>query len=119
MDRRSSLAAGTLLGALVLVALHAWRGIEYWNYSEGVYALTSRQWLDGAGLYGHMVVAQPPWQFLFGAAVLEVHDSMTFLRLAVGMAQLGAGVLCGVAVWRLTEKPLAAPGGPPPPPLTP
>ena len=26
----------------MLVALHAWRGIEYWNYSEGVYALTSR-----------------------------------------------------------------------------
>ena len=35
----TALAAGTLLGVLVLVALHAWRGIEYWNYSEGVYAL--------------------------------------------------------------------------------
>src|SRR4051794_41793717 len=52
-----------------------------------------------------MVVAQPPWQFFFGAGVLEVHDSMTFLRLAVGMAQLGAGFLCGVAVWRLTANP--------------
>jgi hypothetical protein len=91
----------------VLVALHAWRGIEYWNYSEGVYALTSRLWLDGAGLYGHMVVAQPPWQFVFGAAALAVHDSMTFLRLAVGMAQLGAGVLCGVVAWRLTANPWA------------
>ncbi len=38
----TALAAGTLLGALVLVALHFWRGIEYWNYSEGVYAYTSR-----------------------------------------------------------------------------
>ena len=36
--RRNALAAGTLLGALVLVALHFQRGIEYWNYSEGVYA---------------------------------------------------------------------------------
>ena len=67
MDRRTSLAAGTLLGALVLVALHFWRGIEYWNYSEGVYAYTSRLFLDGGDLYGHIVVAQPPWQFLFGA----------------------------------------------------
>ena len=40
MARRNALAAGTLLGALVLVALHLWRGIEYWNYSEGVYAYT-------------------------------------------------------------------------------
>jgi len=38
MARRNALAAGTLVGALVLVALHLWRGIEYWNYSEGVYA---------------------------------------------------------------------------------
>ena len=85
---RNALAAGTLLGALVLVVLHAWRGIEYWNYSEGVYALTSRLFLDGHGLYGHTVAAQPPWQFLFGAAALALDDSLTFLRLAVGLAQL-------------------------------
>ncbi len=104
---RLALAAGTLLGALVLVALHAWRGIEYWNYSEGVYALTSRLFLDGEALYGHMVVAQPPWQFFFGAAALAIDDSLTFLRLAVGIAQLAAGVLAGIAVWRLTENPWA------------
>src|SRR4051812_40124369 len=69
MDRRTSLAAGTLLGALVLAALHSWRGIEYWNYSEGVYAYTSRLFLHGGDLYGHTVVAQPPWEFLFGAGV--------------------------------------------------
>ena len=40
-----------------------------------------------------MVVAQPPWQFFFGAGALAIHDSLTFLRLAVGLAQLGAGVL--------------------------
>src|SRR4051812_32110661 len=107
MDRRTSIAAGTLLGALVLVALHFWRGIEYWNYSEGVYAYTSRLFIDGGDLYGHVVVAQPPWQFLFGGAALEIHDSLTFLRLAVGLAQLGAGILSAVAVWRLTENPWA------------
>ena len=46
---------------------------------------------DGGDLYGHIVVAQPPWQFLFGAGALAIHDSLTFLRLAVGIAQLGAG----------------------------
>src|SRR3954470_13130924 len=107
MDRRTSLAAGTLLGALVLAALHLWRGIEYWNYSEGVYAYTSRLLLRGGDLYGHTVVAQPPWQFLFGAGALAIRDSLTFLRLAVGVAQLGAGVLAGAAVWRLTEHPWA------------
>ena len=107
MTRRNALAAGTLLGALVLVALHAWRGIEYWNYSEGVYAYTSRLFLDGGDLYGHIVVAQPPWQFFFGAGALAIDDSLTFLRLAVGIAQLGAGVLAAIAVWRLTENPVA------------
>ena len=84
MTRRNALAAGTLVGALVLVALHLWRGIEYWNYSEGVYAYTSRMLLHGGDLYGHVVVAQPPWQFLFGAAALAIHDTLPFLRLAVG-----------------------------------
>lgn len=109
---RNALAAGTLLGALVLVALHLWRGIEYWNYSEGVYALTSRLFLHGQDLYGNMVVAQPPWQFFFGAVALAVDDSLTFLRLAVGLAQLAAGVLAGIAVWRLTENPWATAAAP-------
>jgi hypothetical protein len=107
MARRNSLAAATLVGALVLAALHLWRGIEYWNYSEGVYAYTSRLLIEGGDLYGHTVVAQPPWQFLFGGLALEIHDSLTFLRLAVGLAQLGAGVLSAVAVYRLTENPWA------------
>ena len=62
---------------------------------------------DGGDLYGHIVVAQPPWQFFFGAGALAIHDSLTFLRLAVGLAQLGAGVLAAIAVWRLTENPWA------------
>ena len=111
-SRRNALAAGTLIGALVLVALHGWRGIEYWNYSEGVYAYTSRLFLDGGDLYGHIVVAQPPWQFLFGAGALAIEDSLTFLRLAVGIAQLAAGVLAGVAVWRLTENGVATAAAP-------
>lgn len=72
-----------------------------------MYALTSRLWLDGGDLYGHIVVAQPPWQFFYGAGALAIHDSMTWLRFVVGLAQLGAGVLAAVAVRRLTDNPLA------------
>src|SRR3954452_5773909 len=99
---RGALAGGLLLGLGVLVVLHAWRGDAYWNYSEGVYALTSRLLLRGHDVYGHVVAAQPPWQFAFGAAALWVRDSLGFLRLAVGAALLAAGGLSGVAVWRLT-----------------
>jgi hypothetical protein len=112
MSRRNALAVGTLLGAVVLVVLHFHRGIEYWNYSEGVYAYTSRLLLDGDDLYGHVVVAQPPWQFVFGAGTLAIHDALTFLRMVVGLAQLGAGVLAAVAVWRLTENPWATAAAP-------
>jgi hypothetical protein len=112
MSRRNALAAGTLLGVAVLVVLHFHRGIEYWNYSEGVYAYTSRRFLDGGDLYGHIVVAQPPWQFFFGAGALAIHDSLTFLRLMVGLAQLGAGVLAAIAVWRLVENPWATAAAP-------
>ncbi len=62
-----------------------------WNYSEGVYALTSRLWLDGGDLYGHIVVAQPPWQFFYGAGALAIHDSMTWLRFARRPRAAGRG----------------------------
>src|ERR1700749_408803 len=99
---KRAIAAGALLGVAVLALLHVWRGLNYWNYSEGVYALTARTLLHGGDLYGHVVVAQPPWQFAFGAGALALHDSLGFLRLAVGVVQLGTGVLGAVAVWRLT-----------------
>ncbi|MDA0181490.1 hypothetical protein OJ997_14390 [Solirubrobacter phytolaccae] len=77
-----------------------------------MYALTSKLWLDGADLYGHVVVAQPPWQFFYGAGALALDDSMTWLRLAVGLAQLGGGVLGAVAVKRLTDNPWAIAAAP-------
>src|SRR5947208_14317225 len=105
---RGALAGGLLLGLGVLVVLHAWRGDAYWDYSEGVYALTSRLLLRGHDVYGHVVAAQPPGQFLFGAAALWIHDSLGFLRLAVGAVLLAAGGLGAVAVWRLTGSRWAA-----------
>jgi hypothetical protein len=61
-----SAAIVALLGGLgVLALLHVTRGLDYWDYSEGVYALTSRLFLRGGDLYGHIVTAQPPWQYLW------------------------------------------------------
>ena len=97
MTRAAALAAG----ALTLLGLHGWRGVEYWNYSEGVYAYTARMLLEGSDLYGAVVGAQPPWQFVAGAGLLALGDSIEFLRLGVGLVQLGAGVLAAVVVRRL------------------
>src|SRR3954451_3030645 len=104
---RLMLAMGAALGAAVLAALHADRGRELWDFSEGVYVLTSRLLIHGGDLYGHVVVAQPPGLFVFGGAALGVHDGIEWLRLCVGAWQLLAGVLWARIVWRLTASRVA------------
>jgi hypothetical protein len=99
---RPALAAGAALGVVVLAFLHADRGRALWDFSEGVYALTSRLLIHGGDLYGHVVVAQPPGLFVFGGGALAISDDIEWLRLCVGAWQLLAGVLCARIVWRLT-----------------
>ncbi|MEA2404861.1 MAG: hypothetical protein QOE08_1508 [Thermoleophilaceae bacterium] len=99
---------GLLLGVAVLVVLQLARGDQYWNYSEGVYLLTSRMLGDGADLYGHVIASQPPPMFVVGAGLLAIHDSIEWMRVAMGLLQLTAGVLGAVAVWRLTASRAAA-----------
>ena len=95
-------------GAVALVAVWLWRGEDYWNFSEGVYLLTSRLFAHGADLYGRTAAAQPPGIFLFGAGVLEVHDSVEFMRLCVGLLQLAGGAIAAVVAWRLSGSRAAA-----------
>ena len=106
--RRGGLAPPALVGlalaAATLTALHSARGLDYWNYSEGVYALTARLLAHGGDVYGDVVAAQPPWQFLAGAGILSVEDSLPFLRGALGLVQVGTGLLAAAAVWRLTAN---------------
>ena len=99
---RAPALAGLVLALATLAALHAARGLDYWNYSEGVYALTARLLAQGRDVYGDVVAAQPPWQFLAGAGILSVDDSLPFLRGALGLVQVGTGLLAAAAVWRLT-----------------
>jgi hypothetical protein len=100
--------AGAVLGLVALLAVHFVERGYYWDYSEGVYALTAQLWLHGADLYGHVVAAQPPGVFVVGTGLLAVHDSLEWLRLGVGALQLGAGLIAASIVWRLTESRVAA-----------
>jgi len=104
-------ALGYLLSALpLLVALRAWRGNSYWEYSDGVYALTARMLLDGSSLYTEVLAAQPPPLFYAGATVLAAGDSIEVLRAAL-IVPLGiTGLLVALAVWRLTAQRAVAVG---------
>lgn len=91
----------------MLVLLHVYRGLEYWNFSEGVYALSARILARGGDLYGHVVAAQPPGLYLAGAGILAVHDGLEWLRWVLGALQLVAGVLAARIAWRLTASRIA------------
>ena len=97
-----------LLGAAALLAVHFGLLHTYWEYSEGVYALTAHEILHGGDLYGHIVGAQPPGVFLAGVAVLAVHDGLEWLRLAVACLQLGAGLIGARIVYRLSGSTVGA-----------
>jgi hypothetical protein len=58
--------------------------------------------LHGSALYSSFAGAQPPGVFLGGVALLAVHDGLEWLRFAVACFQLGAGVIAGAIVLRVT-----------------
>jgi hypothetical protein len=64
--------------------------------------------LHGAGLYTSFAGAQPPGVFLVGTVLLAIHDSLEWLRFAVACLQLGAGVIAGAMVLRITGSRVAA-----------
>ena len=84
------------------------RGHSDWGPSEGVYAMSAKLVSDGAALYDGLVASQPPWIYLFGTAVLLVHDSIDVLRAACGAVTVGAALVASEAVWRLTASRLAS-----------
>ncbi|MDX6664895.1 MAG: hypothetical protein QOG68_1101 [Solirubrobacteraceae bacterium] len=107
IQRRPVLAAGLIclgLTAALLAALGLSRGIAFWSTSDGVYALTSREILDGLGLYRDVAAAQPPPVYLAGAALLGLDDSLTMLRAGLELAVLATSLLVYVAVVRLTGR---------------
>jgi hypothetical protein len=105
---RVTLLRGALLGAIALVALQLLLVGQYWDYSEGVYLATSRLFLHGAGLYDQVVAAQSPPLFVAGAAIVGVHDALWFVRLVLGIVELGSALLAALLVWRLCASRAAA-----------
>jgi hypothetical protein len=95
-------------GLLALLAVHFLLLHTYWDYSEGVYALTAHEMLHGGDLYGQIVGAQPPGVFLAGVVLLAIHSSVEWLRFGVGCLQLGAGLISARIVYRLTGSRAAA-----------
>ena len=93
--------AALAAGAVALVAVHLALLHTYWDYSEGVYALSAHQLLHGADLYGQMVGAQPPGVFLAGAAIEALHGGVEWLRFGVACLQLIAGLFAARMVWRM------------------
>ncbi len=104
MQNRIWSIAAVATGGAALVAVHFLLLHTYWDYSEGVYALTAHQLLQGGDLYGQIVGAQPPGVFLAGAGLLAIHSSVEWLRFGVGCLQLVAGLVGARMVYRLTEN---------------
>ncbi len=102
------LLGGFILGLVALIGVHFALYNTYWDYSEGVYALSADRWLHGAGLYTGMAGAQPPGVFVIGAGLLVLHGSLEWLRFAVACFQLAAGLLAAHLVWRITASRAAA-----------
>ncbi len=105
---RAAVAVWAVAAAALLVLLALWQRNGYWEYSDGVYALTARLVADGHGLYDEVAAAQPPPIYLVAAGVLSVSDGLTALRASLAAVELATSALVLVAVWRLTRVRAAA-----------
>ncbi|ADB51538.1 hypothetical protein [Conexibacter woesei] len=103
-----AIVAWAVAAVVLLVALALWQDDGYWEYSDGVYALTARLVADGRDLYGDVAAAQPPPLYLAGALVLSISDTLTALRIAMAAVELVTSALVLAVVWRLTGQRAAA-----------
>jgi len=104
-----ALAVWALLAAGLLTLLHRWQRNAYWEYSDGVYALTGRLVLHGAALYRDVAAAQPPPVYYAGAGLLGLFgDSVSGLRWGLGLAALATSLLALACTWRLARSRAAA-----------
>ena len=92
------------LAAITLVALAAWQGQSYWEYSDGVYSLSARRLLDGHALYEDFAAAQPPPLYLLGAAALAISDTPGAIRALMALCEAATSLLVLLAVYRLTRS---------------
>ena len=94
-----AVAAGLVLE---LVLLGVWQRNGYWDFSDGVYAESAREFLHGLVPYRDFAAAQPPLVFLVGLVLLSIHDGLPALRTGMALADLVTASLVGLCAWRLT-----------------
>ena len=82
--------------------LAVWQRNGYWDFSDGVYAESARQFLHGLVPYRDFAAAQPPLVYLVGVVLLAIHDGLASLRAGMALADLVTAILVGVCVLRLT-----------------
>jgi hypothetical protein len=105
MQRRAAPWLVFALGAVgLLVVLAVWQRNGYWEYSDGVYAASARELLNGRDLYGQMAGAQPPLVYLVGALLLAMHDGLASIRAGMALFDLATAALTALVVWRLTQR---------------
>lgn len=86
---------------LELVLLAVWQRNGYWDFSDGVYAESAREFLHGLVPYRDFAAAQPPLVYLVGAVLLAIHDGLASVRAGMALADLVTAILVGVCAWRL------------------
>src|SRR5690348_14007458 len=95
-------AAAVAAGLLEIVLLAVWQRNGYWEFSDGVYAQSAREFLHGIVPYRAYAAGQPPFVFVLGVGLLAIHDGLASLRTGAAFADLITAVLVGLCVWRLT-----------------
>jgi len=106
---RLTIAAAVAAGlAVELVLLAVWQRNGYWEFSDGVYAQSAREFLHGLMPYRDFAAGQPPLVFLVGVVLLAIHDGLASLRAGAALADLVTAGLVGLCVWRLTGLRTAA-----------
>ncbi len=103
-DTSRVVIAVSVLALAELVLLTLWQSHGYWDFSQGVYAMSAREWLHGLVPYRQVALAQPPPVVLAGAALLGISDTLTALQVGLGLLDAVTAVLVAVCVWRLCER---------------
>lgn len=97
------IAAAAAVGVAVeLILLALWQRNGYWDFSDGVYAQSAREFLHGVVPYRGFAAAQPPLVYLVGVILLAIHDGLESLRAGMAVADLVTAILVAVCAWRLT-----------------
>ena len=65
--------------------LAAWQRNGYWDFSDGVYAESAREFLHGLVPYQDFAAAQPPLVYLVGVVLVAIYDGLASVR--AGMAR--------------------------------